>query len=65
MMPRFTMEERTRITAGWQCPECFGVRIETREERKDAFLCVECGCQWDSLYLGPMRPELPKAKVRP
>jgi ribosomal protein L37AE/L43A len=38
------------IERGFQCPECFGVQIETRRNRFDAgidgWLCNECGCHW-------------------
>lgn len=40
----------SRVKLGWQCPECFGVRISTRRSKYSAsiegFLCVECGCQF-------------------
>jgi transposase-like protein len=41
--------EADRIKHGIQCPECFGVRIERREDRffgVQGFQCVECGCQY-------------------
>lgn len=41
---------RQFVEAGFQCPECSGVRIETRQSKLDSspdgFLCVECGCQF-------------------
>jgi Zn ribbon nucleic-acid-binding protein len=41
-----------RVAAGWQCPECYGVRIETRRifasDRVEGFTCTECGCQFGS-----------------
>lgn len=43
-------QETARISAGWQCPECFGVNIENRMSRFQAlpvgFLCTDCGCQF-------------------
>jgi hypothetical protein len=42
-------EERRRINAGFQCPECWGARIETRYshfQQDDRFCCLECGCIW-------------------
>lgn len=41
--------ERVRIKAGWQCPECYGVRIVLRERQQhepQGFQCEECGCNW-------------------
>jgi transposase-like protein len=39
-----------RVRIGLQCPECFGVNIQTRETRFDAqpigWQCQDCGCQW-------------------
>jgi hypothetical protein len=40
-----------RIALGWQCPECYGVRIATRPHRPHEpyrFMCDECGAQWSS-----------------
>jgi hypothetical protein len=40
---------RRRINAGWQCPECYGVRIALRDRQPhelQGFLCEECGCHW-------------------
>jgi hypothetical protein len=35
---------------GWQCPECYGIQIETRRVRHSdhviGFQCNECGCNW-------------------
>jgi hypothetical protein len=45
------LEEQQRIRAGWQCPECYGARIQARTspfQPNNGFLCVECGCQWSS-----------------
>lgn len=43
-------QEKRRIETGIQCPECWGVAIQTRRSRFQAniegFLCIECGCQW-------------------
>ena len=53
---QLTPEERRRAYNGIQCPECYGVRIEDGHGYRDgwrAFLCVECGCQWDA---GMYRP---------
>lgn len=43
--------EKARINAGWQCPECFGVRIKTFQSDRYpghfvSWQCEECGCQW-------------------
>lgn len=40
-----------RIRQGWQCPECYGVRIDCFESRfggrsEDRFECNECGATW-------------------
>lgn len=47
---RSSAQEQARIRRGLQCPECFGVQIETRRNRFDArpdgWLCTECGCHW-------------------
>jgi Zn ribbon nucleic-acid-binding protein len=41
-----------RVSLGLQCPECFGVRIETRRtyasDHVQGFTCTECGCQFGS-----------------
>jgi hypothetical protein len=45
-------QSELRVRQGWQCPECYGVRIEACTTRFDpqpiGFLCVECGCQFGS-----------------
>ena len=38
-----------RVALGWQCPECFGVRIDTQPRQPHdphRYQCQECGCQW-------------------
>lgn len=42
-----------RVQDGWQCPECYGVQINTRrvsigDPRVIGFECHECGCQFGS-----------------
>lgn len=42
---------RRHADLGWQCPECYGVRIETFQSDKypgafKSWQCQECGCQW-------------------
>ena len=37
--------------AGWQCPECWGSRVDRFESRfggssEDRFECHECGATW-------------------
>jgi hypothetical protein len=42
---------KARITLGWQCPECAGVRINTEPHQPHdpyRFQCQECGCQWSN-----------------
>lgn len=47
-----TEQERRHFAMGWQCPECYGVRVKITKDRFDArarydrFTCEECGCQW-------------------
>jgi ribosomal protein L37AE/L43A len=50
-------QEKLRIQQGLQCPECSGVRIDSRRSiGESGWLCTECGCQWTpSLYLGDAR----------
>jgi hypothetical protein len=43
-MLAYTANEKSRIRAGFQCPECFGVRVEVRSQT--AFACREYGAQW-------------------
>ena len=43
-MPNYTLEEKTRIRAGLQCPECFDVQIKARSSL--AFECQQCGARW-------------------
>lgn len=50
---KIEIQTREFVKRGWQCPDCFGVRIETRRKsladpRIEGFLCVECGCQFGS-----------------
>lgn len=46
------LQEAHRSRAGWQCPECYGVRITAHTTRFDpqptGFQCAECGCQFGS-----------------
>jgi hypothetical protein len=42
-------EHRSRVRRGWQCPECFGVRVY-RQAKRAGFLCNGCGCEWDESY---------------
>lgn len=44
-------QEKARVNAGFQCPECYGVHITRQESRfsgqsEDKFSCRSCGCQW-------------------
>ncbi len=46
-----TLQDMTErhVSLGWQCPECYGVRITTLSRRPHdphRFLCQECGAQW-------------------
>lgn len=43
----YTAEEKSRIRAGFQCPECFGANVETRT--RIAFECRECGARWHTI----------------
>jgi ribosomal protein L37AE/L43A len=43
-MQAYAADEKSRIVKGFQCPECFGVRVEVRS--RIAFACRECGAQW-------------------
>jgi len=49
---QFICETNARIKAGLQCPECYGVRINCKEDSYgggrsfDRFECQECGAQW-------------------
>lgn len=49
-MTKHTADECARHEAGFQCPECSGVRISLRRDRFSAsilgYQCEECGCQW-------------------
>ena len=43
--------ELDRLMAGWQCPECWGSRVDRFESRfggpsEDRFECRECGTTW-------------------
>jgi predicted RNA-binding Zn-ribbon protein involved in translation (DUF1610 family) len=39
-----------RAMHGWQCPECYGVRVIPQGQRQPhdpyRYVCDECGCQW-------------------
>lgn len=39
-----------RVKNGWQCPECYGIQINTKRDknsdRVNGFECNECGCQF-------------------
>jgi hypothetical protein len=49
--PTFNLSatEQTRVNAGLQCPECFGVRVDCSDcgPSPRQYLCEECGEQWD------------------
>jgi ribosomal protein L37AE/L43A len=47
----YTGEEKARIRAGFQCPECFGSQVETISTgtfEPLRFQCTECGSQWSA-----------------
>ena len=55
------LEEKRRIRAGLQCPECYGVRVLTLHGTKTGkYQCNECGCLWDRYYC----PSYPKAEIQ-
>jgi hypothetical protein len=42
-------EMAQRISLGFQCPECYGIRIELMPRQPHdphRCQCQECGCQW-------------------
>ena len=42
-------ETKARAARGWQCPECYGVRVEHQPRQphdRHSYQCQECGCQW-------------------
>lgn len=42
---------RARVALGWQCPECFGVRVKPDSKPfSHAYECQECGCHWTPEY---------------
>lgn len=48
-MTTIDYETQLRIGLGWQCTECYGVRITTlpRQPHDDyRYCCEECGVQW-------------------
>lgn len=46
------ISEQLRVNMGWQCPECFGVNVDSPVSRWHAqrtqYICQDCGCQWDN-----------------
>ena len=54
-------DERLRVNMGWQCPECFGVNIDTPERHH--FTCRDCGCQWDHHYYPSLVVQPPVDKI--
>jgi hypothetical protein len=49
-------DRRGRVNAGYQCPECDGVNIDTpyrfltKEQPDPKFECRDCGCSWRKGY---------------
>lgn len=47
-------QERQRIEAGMQCPECYGANtglryeLQTKETDSTKFECRSCGCNWST-----------------
>lgn len=42
-------ETAERVSLGWQCPECYGVRVTMQPRQPHdphRYQCDECGCQW-------------------
>lgn len=47
--PRWQNDQAERVRLGFQCPECYGVRIEFMPRLPHDPVkaqCHECGCQW-------------------
>ena len=46
---KWQVDLKERIDLGFQCPECYGVRIELLPRQPHDFhkyQCQECGCEW-------------------
>lgn len=47
-------QQQRRIEMGLQCPECYGVNVNGRNDRFQAsavgFECQDCGCNWAKNY---------------
>jgi hypothetical protein len=46
---RTDYELRERIALGFQCQDCYGVRVTLQPRQPHdphRYLCEECGCQW-------------------